>query len=280
MLRITKEGEWKTVKERETIKTTSLPHTRTSLGLELRKFGVKEGMVLIVHSSLSSLGWVCGGPVAVVQALMDVVGETGTLIMPTQSADNSDPAEWGNPPVPETWWETIREEMPAYDPKFTPTRGMGKIVEVFRTYPGVKRSLHPMYSFAAWGKEAEGVLQDQKLEHGFGPDSPLERIYQLGGHVLLIGVGHDSNTSLHFAEHAIPNRERLTKGSAILENGKHIWKTHEEIVYDSDPFDQLGRDYEKEGRVTIGSIGNAECRLMHQPDLVDFAKNWLIEFNK
>lgn len=268
------------MKERETIHATSSPNTRTSLGLELKSLGVKDGMVLMVHSSLSSLGWVCGGPVAVVQALMDVLGETGTLIMPTQTADNSDPAGWGNPPVPEAWWETIREEMPAYDPQITPTRGMGKIVEAFRTFPGVKRSLHPMYSFAAWGKEADFILKDQQLEQGFGDHSPLERIYQLGGHVLLIGVGHDNNTSLHFAEHAIPDRMLQTKGAALIENGKRVWKTYEEIVYDSDPFERLGRNYGKEGHVTIGQVGKAECRLMNQPDLVDFARRWLIDFNK
>jgi aminoglycoside 3-N-acetyltransferase len=268
------------MKDQDTIHSTSLPNTRTSLGSELKKLGVKEGMVLIVHSSLSSLGWVCGGSVAVVQALMDVLGEKGTLVMPTQTADNSDPAGWGNPPVPEAWWETIREEMPAYNTKITPTRGMGKIVEAFRTFPGVKRSPHPMYSFAAWGKEADFIIEDQQLEQGFGPSSPLERIYQLGGYVLLIGVGHDNNTSLHYAEHAVPNRELQSKGSALIENGKRVWKTYDEIVYDSDPFEQLGRDYEKEGRVTIEKIGKAECRLMSQPDLVDFAKSWLIDFNK
>lgn len=105
--------------------------------------GLEEGMVVIVHSSLSAFGWICGGPVTVVQAFMDSVGEEGTIVMPTQTADNSDPSGWQNPPVPQEWWPIIREEMPAFDPEVTPTRGMGKVVEAFRTYPGVKRSVHP-----------------------------------------------------------------------------------------------------------------------------------------
>jgi aminoglycoside 3-N-acetyltransferase len=268
------------MKELEAIHLTPFPNTRTSLRKDFEKLGVKEGMVLIVHSSLSSIGWVCGGPVAVVQALMDVVGEQGTLIMPTQTVDNSDPAGWENPPVPKEWWETIRKEMPAYDPQYTPTRGMGKVVETFRTFPGVKRSLHPMYSFAAWGKQADYIVSDQPLENGFGPDSSIEKLYELGGHVLLIGVGYDSNTSLHYAEHAIPNRKKLSKGSAVFEDGQQVWKTYEEILYDSEPFEQLGKAFEKEGHVTIGKIGMADCRLMHQPELIDFAKKWLVEFNK
>ena len=128
------------------------PNTIDSLSAQFKNLGITEGMTLIVHSSLKSLGWTCGGAVAVVEALMKAVGEDGTIVMPTQSADLSDPAYWENPPVPEEWWETIRREMPAYNPSTTPTYGMGKVVECFRSYEGVIRSDHPTTSFAAWGK--------------------------------------------------------------------------------------------------------------------------------
>lgn len=266
--------------EKEAISMVKQPNTRESIARDLKSLGLERGMTVIVHSSLSSMGWVCGGPVAVVQALMDVIGEDGNLIMPTQSADNSDPSEWSRPAVPEAWWETIRQTMPAYDPIITPTRGMGKIVEAFRTFPDVKRSAHPTCSFAAWGKESEAILSGQILEEGFGKDSPLERIYERNGYVLLIGVTHDSNTSLHYAEHAIEDRERVKKGSAVLEDGKQIWKTFEEIVYDSDPFEELGKDFEAQNKVIIGKIGQASCRLVEQRKIVDYARNWLKVYNQ
>ncbi|WNS76276.1 AAC(3) family N-acetyltransferase [Bacillus sp. DTU_2020_1000418_1_SI_GHA_SEK_038] len=252
-----------------------IPNTRASLHKDFQKLGLEKGMVVIVHSSLSSLGWVCGGPVAVIQALMDTVGEEGTIIMPTQTADNSDPAEWQNPPVPEEWWPIIREETPAYDPHFTPTTGMGKIVEAFRTFPGVKRSLHPTYSFAAWGKHAEYILSEQPLEEGFGLKSPLAKIYELDGYVLLLGAQHDSNTSLHLAEHAIINRKKVQKGTALFQNNERIWKTYEEIVYDSDPFDALGKEFEETTPINSSKIGLATCKLMKQRLLVDFGREWL-----
>lgn len=264
-----------TMSEIKAIDQLKAPNTRTSLTNEFKKLGLETGMVVIVHSSLSSFGWVCGGPVAVIQALMDVVGEEGTIVMPTQTGDNSDPSSWQNPPVPEEWWPIIRDEMPAYDPSVTPTRAMGKIVESFRTYPNVKRSLHPAYSFAAWGKHADYVLSEQPLESGFGPQSPLGKIYELDGYVLLLGVGHDSNTSLHLAEHSIDNPKMIQKGAAMTENGKRVWKTFEEIEYNSDVFEKLAKDYEEQNTIKQCMIGRADCKLISQQALVDFGRVWL-----
>ena len=142
--------------EGQVVEKTETLATVESLQADFEALGVKKGMVLIVHSSLSAIGWVCGGAVAVIIALQEVLGETGTLVMPTHSTDLSDPSQWENPPVPESWWQTIRETMPAYAPDLTPTRSMGKIVETFRKQDGVLRSAHPLHSFCARG--ASGII--------------------------------------------------------------------------------------------------------------------------
>ncbi|HAH62667.1 MAG TPA: AAC(3) family N-acetyltransferase, partial [Treponema sp.] len=133
------------------------PNTISSLERDFTELGVKPGMVLIAHTSLSSLGWVCGGAVSVILALETVLTGKGTLIMPAHSGDLSDPANWCNPPVPEAWIETIRKEMPCFDKDLTPTRGIGKIPETFRKQKSVLRSSHPQVSFAAWGKNKEFI---------------------------------------------------------------------------------------------------------------------------
>src|SRR5688572_14581990 len=101
--------------------------------------------------AMSKLGWVVGGAESVVQGLLAAVGESGTIMMVTNSYNNTDPYEWQHPPVPEAWWQIIRDHTPAYNPLTTPTTGMGVVPELFRTWPGAVRSGHPAFSLAALG---------------------------------------------------------------------------------------------------------------------------------
>jgi aminoglycoside 3-N-acetyltransferase len=241
----------------------------------LRALSLQAGMLVIVHSSMKSLGWVNGGATAVIQALQDVLTPRGTLIMPTHSADLSDPARWENPPVPESWWQTVRDTMPAYDPQRTPTRGIGQIPELFRTWPDVLRSAHPAHSFAAWGRLAEEVTRDHPLSFGLGPGSPLEAIYQHDGYVLLLGAGYESNTSFHLAEYRLDWMPQITQGARLSIDGETIWKTYTDVDISSDDFAALGEALEGEDKVLVGKVGSAETKLFHQPTAVDFAERWL-----
>ncbi|MFC5366646.1 aminoglycoside N(3)-acetyltransferase [Salinirubrum litoreum] len=253
------------------------PITTDRLVTDLRDLGVESGDTLLVHSSLSSLGWVSGGPVAVVDALLDAVGESGTVVCPTHSTDFSDPADWQNPSVPDDWEGAIRETMPAYRPEITPTRGMGAIPETFRDYPEATRSRHPAHSFAALGPDAEFVVSEHSYDDSLGEGSPLARCYDLDARVLLLGVGHERNTSLHLAEYrADIDVAETTQGGPILRDGERVWAEFSDIAIDDEDFGSVGDDFEaaRPDAVRRGEVGVGDAALVEQTELVDYAVEW------
>jgi aminoglycoside 3-N-acetyltransferase len=253
-----------------------VPNTVESLVRDLRAVGVREGQTIIVHTSLSRLGWTVGGAEAVIRALMDVVTPAGTLVMPAQTADNSEPSHWVNPPVPDSWWPVIRAHLPPYDPQTTPTGSLGVVAECFRTFPNVMRSHHPMISFTAWGANAQPLISHQSLEAPIGDDSPIARLLDLDGRVLLLGVNHGVNTSLHLAEHRARIPHPVEKqGSAMWVNGRRRWVEYDLFAYDDSGFAELGADYEAAIGYTPAHIGLGEARLHRLGPLLAFAVGWL-----
>lgn len=262
--------------EAATMEGQTAPVTRESLVGDLRALGVDTGMTLVVHSSLRAIGWVSGGAQTVVLALQDALGADGTLVVPTHSTHLSDPSYWRNPPLPdESWLDTVRATMTAYDPYLTPPRGMGAIVESFLLQRDVLRSAHPQYSFAARGRHARRVTEGHELTYGLGR-GPLERVYELDGRVLLLGVPHANNTSLHLAEFRSGTQPPRPQSAPVLVDGRREWVTFDDFDGDSDVFDELGADFARDtGAERVGLVGRAAARLMPQRALVDYGIEWL-----
>jgi aminoglycoside 3-N-acetyltransferase len=253
-------------------------HTVASLADEFATCGLAPGQTVVVHSSMSKIGGsIVGGAEAVIHALLKVLTPDGTLMMPTNTTENTDPANWRNPPVPESFWPVIHANAPAYDPTTTPTRMMGRIPELFRTWPGVRRSGHPIGSFAAWGKHADYLTNDHRLLDEFGATSPIGRLYELDGYVLLLGVGHANNTSLHLAEYRAkwPSKRMIAEGTAMYVDGVRQWVKFETLELIPDDFNDMGDSYEAEYHIPRGKVGNAEVRFMKQRPLIDYAVQWM-----
>lgn len=132
---------------------------------KLKEVGLKNGDTVMVHTSLGKMGYVCGGAQAVIEALMEVVGDSGTIMMPTQSWKNLDPETGVHWEADQKDWQLIRDNWPAYDKNLTPTNTMGAVAEMFRQVPGSVRSDHPARSVCAWGRYAEYPGKHTCVEH-------------------------------------------------------------------------------------------------------------------
>jgi len=158
--------------------------TQTDIAVALAGVGVSSGDTIMVHSSLSSFGYVEGGADALLDGILDVIGAGGTLVMPTITYSEAYYGE--NPPV----FDVTRTPSPC-----------GRATETLRRRSGAIRSLHPLESVVAYGRFAEAVCARHEQSVGpCGPTSPYGRLVALDAWILLVGVGNNRNTTLHVAE--------------------------------------------------------------------------------
>lgn len=256
--------------------------TRQSLAADLRRIGVAEGDTICLHVSMKSLGLVIGAQRTIVEAMLDALGQGGTLMMPTFSGDNSDPAAWRCPAVPPHRVKEIEAATPAYDRDITPARGVGTVAEYFRRYPGTIRSGHPQSSFAALGPRAglltmspPPVLGESQADMRFGPASPLGRLVKLKGKVLLLGAPRDTASLFHLTQHYMPGK-RFEKRKAKINGG---WLRYDDIEYPCGWFCNGMGALVSAGVATVDRIGDAETVLFGAAEAVKFLVAWRLDMD-
>ncbi|MEV8323423.1 AAC(3) family N-acetyltransferase [Kitasatospora sp. NPDC056731] len=241
-----------------------------------RRVGVREGMAMIVHSSLSSLGRVDGGAAAVVASLREAVGPGGTVAVPTfTTAVVRDPVpEHAGLPSPEV--AERRAAVPLFHPGLPSP--MGAVPEALRALPESLRSTHPQASVAAVGAHAREVTARRSLGFAVGRESPFGALHDLGGYVLLIGVGHNRNTFLHYAETFAPNRRLKLRRFPMAIQGERVWIEAPDVGDDNDThFPVVGKEFEERAGTHEVLVGNAACRLIPVRELIPFAVRRLTE---
>ncbi|MBO3802851.1 MAG: AAC(3) family N-acetyltransferase [Candidatus Brockarchaeota archaeon] len=234
-----------------------------------------EDPVVIVHSSLKSIGYVIGGAETVVRALLEWVGGGGTLVFPAYSYSASDPEQWRYPPVAPHLVEKVRKNIPPFDPILSPI-DTGAIPSAASRFPGALRSSHPNGSIIALGKNAKRIVSAQRLENSLLPDGPLGQVYELDGWVLSIGTDLSSNSSMHLAE------RWARKGEGLAHLGE-FWKSRvpvdtprgrEWVLLEkeggcSTGFIRIEPILRRRGVISYGRIGQSYCQFMPQRGLVD-----------
>ena len=225
--------------------------TSTEIRNGLSNLGLDAGAKVLVHSSLSSFGYVEGGADAVIDALLEAVGSTGTVAVPTLTATALHSVE--NPPV----FDLLNS------PSWT-----GRIPETFRSRTEAIRSLHPTHSVAAIGANAEDLTND----HTFSI-SPCDEKSPYGklatyedGYVLLIGVGYGSMTNFHHAEELASADYHMQKGftkATLVIDGENVERNYMLHQWGtSRDFSVMEPLFIERGVQRKSLIGNSEVRLL------------------
>jgi aminoglycoside N3'-acetyltransferase len=215
---------------------------------QLLALGVRPGEVTLVHTAFSNVAPIEGGPQGLIEALRDALGPAGTLAMPSMSDDDDHP----------------------FDRTKTACIGMGVVADTFWRLPGVKRSDNP-HAFAAFGPMAGEITAPHPLDVPHGADSPVGRIHEMDGHVLLLGVGHDANTTIHLAETLAGVRYRRPKHLTILQNGAPARYEYREIDHCCENFNLMDPWLDDAGLQRRGTVGRAQARLIRSRDVVAIA---------
>ena len=222
---------------------------RQELVRDLRHLGVTPGMDLMVHSSLSAIGFVEGGAETVVDALLQAVGKRGTLLAPSFN----------------------HRAATVFNPLTTPTTN-GAIPDALWRRPEAVRSMHPTHAVAAIGPRASDYCH-RHLEAGiWAPDSPIGQLVHGGGYILALGTTHDTSTAYHVAELSVPCgciesfalKDRIVRedgtASEVLglafRNGPCPVPTH-----------KLDSTLDRRKLQRRGKVGQAECELVKALDL-------------
>ena len=226
----------------------SMSLTKNIILQGFRQLGIRSGDSFVMHSSLSSLGWVEGGAETVVEAMLESVSSGGTVFVPTMT--------FGIP----------------FNPKVTVSR-CGKITDVFRRRPDAIRSLSPTHSIAGIGPDAKRILDghDRTLSFGpNGPDSPLGKLAMEGGSIMLLGVTHVNNTMIHIIQYLaeLPLLDKWKDVEVFDDEGN----TGIVKVYDpgcSEGFDNIEPVLTEKNAQKIIKIGNTQVRYMKASDVIN-----------
>jgi aminoglycoside N3'-acetyltransferase len=219
----------------------------TQLVSQLRSLGVQPAIVLLVHTSFSKVGPLDGGPDELIDALIEAVGPEGTVTMPSWTADD----------------EAL------FDTSSTSTRDhLGIVSEVFWQRPGVLRGDHP-FAFAAIGPQAEFITSAPFVLPPHAKDSGVARVHDLDGWVLLLGVDHDSNTTIHYAELTAGVPYWQSNYITVLVDGRPKKVFYGENDSCCQGFNMAGEWLRQRGLQREGKVGNADAILVRSRDVVD-----------
>lgn len=256
--------------------------TRAALRDDLNRIGITAGDTVMVHAAMSKVGPLLNGPDALTRALLDVLGPEGTMMVYTSWDSVHDDLMDDEGHVLPEW----RDHVPGFDVATSrAVRMNGAIAEFVRTTPGARRSANPGASVAALGKLADWITADHPQDYGFGPGTPLAKLVEVGGRVLMVGAPWDTMTLVHHADHLadITDKNLVRHEVPFAGVGGAEWRFIEEFdttepILDDMPenyIEQIVQAFVADGNGREGMIGQAPSLLVEARPMCAFAISWL-----
>lgn len=229
--------------------------TRGDIKQGLSEAGLRKGDTVLVHSSLSKFGYVEGGADSVVDALLQTVGQGGTVAVPSFNF-------------------SLGKDGSVFEVMNTPSE-MGKVSEALRKRNNAPRSHHLTHSIAALGYKAKELTETHSVTP-CGQESPFRKLVSLGGHILLLGVSQNINTTFHAIEEEkelfYVRYKEIKDIYLIDENGlKSSLPTQIHQPLKKYDFNRMDRPLLESGAMKITVIGESLVRLINAKSLYDFA---------
>jgi len=227
----------------------------------LKRVGLKRGANVIVHSSLKSFGRVDGGADSVVDALIETVGDKGTVMMPCFTYDWQPGQKFDWSKAQSTW--------------------TGKIPTTFGQRPGTKRGKHPLYDVAVRGPLADWIIKvNDRIPMGWGENKIYYQMMEKNGSVLLLGVDHNANSTIHICQELadvpyIANKKpmsRMTLDELMAlprDKQEEIIELHMSTMETQKDFNRIEPVLEAAGKIRKTKIGSADVRYMYSKDLIE-----------
>lgn len=249
--------------------------TKKDLKESLINLGLRRGMVVYVQSSLKPLGYVVGGAQTIIDALMEVIGFEGTLVMPAFTKGLCDPSALKPNTIPRDCFQEFRVNALPFQKKLTIPHNMGEVVSQFMRNEGVLRSNHPIYSFFAWGKYAKLIVEKHPLHFGLSKDSPLGKVVELNGYVLLMGMSYDKCTVFHQAQYNAKRCPLILHTYPIEKGHRMEWIKMLDLDLNAIGYKAIGEQMENRRVVKQCTIGKASCRLFSAKEALSSASLYL-----
>ncbi|MGA1865735.1 MAG: AAC(3) family N-acetyltransferase [bacterium] len=246
-------------------------YSKQDLKGDLNALGILRGDIIFVHSALSKIGYVKGGAPTIIKALMEVVSEEGTILMPAY-------------PMRGNAYKYVSKNH-VFDVRKT-TTGSGTIPEIFRTFPGTLRSLHPTHSVCAWGKDAQYFIEEHEKQVGpFGFGTPFYKFIERGGKGLILGAKLGNFTVLRCIEDIRKDYPYFTYCDKVFRLKVIDYKGNEFFVNTkvhnaiADPYRDVDGLllplFKKDGMVRVGKVGKAISYLVQGKGLFEYMEDLL-----